>query len=59
VLVLLDHLCGLLREGGVALSRDGPALGVLLGDQLARFGEVVLLTRPSPPLRVDVGLEAG
>jgi hypothetical protein len=57
ILRLLDQLARLLRERGVRLARDVPALAAIVAHQLARFGEVRFLTRSSPPLRVDVVFE--
>ena len=52
VLRLLDHLSDVLFRRGVALPGRGPGLLRILTAQLARFGDVCWLTRPSPPLRV-------
>lgn len=52
VLRLLDHLGDVLLRRGVALPGRGPGLLRILTAQLARFGDVCWLTRPSPPLRV-------
>jgi hypothetical protein len=56
---LLDHLADLLRERGALCWRGGPALGAILARPLERFGEVALLTRGSPRLRVAEAFAPG
>mgnify|MGYP001616700288 CR=1 FL=1 len=53
VLWLLERLADLLAQAGVALPCRGPGLVRVLVHQLARFGAVFWLTKPSPPLRAD------
>jgi hypothetical protein len=54
VLLLLDHLVALLRERGVTLEPGG-GLVAIVRQQFVRFGVVLWLTRPSPPLHFEVG----
>jgi hypothetical protein len=54
VLLLLDHLVRLLRERGVTLE-PGAGLVAIVRQQFVRFGVVLWLTRPSPPLHIEVG----
>jgi hypothetical protein len=60
---LLDQLADQFTLRGVPMPRTGSGLARVLLDRLVRFGEVWLLTRPSPPLRADSmglgGLERG
>jgi hypothetical protein len=58
VLVLLDRLADVFAVVGLELPASGPGLARLLSDQLRRFGDVIHLTRPSPPLRVGLAVEA-
>lgn len=53
VLVWLERLGQLLARRGVALPTVGPMLHRWARYQLERFGDVLWLCRPSPPLRVD------
>ncbi len=54
VLHLLDRLAELLRARGLRLPDLDAGLACVLKDQLVRFGEIFYLTKPSPPLRVDL-----
>ena len=54
VLLLVEHLVGLLIRRGVELRGRGSGLPRLLVDRFERFGEVFSLTKPSPPLRADL-----
>lgn len=54
VLSLLDRLADLFVVRGAPLPGWAPGIVRLLGDQLRRFGDVLFLTRSSPPLRVDL-----
>lgn len=54
MLLLLDHLVRLLRERGVVLE-TGAGLIALVRHQFVRFGVVLWLTRPSPPLHIEAG----
>lgn len=57
ILQLLERLADSFTIRGVPLPRSGSGLVRLLGDRIARFGEVYFLTKSSPPLRADpVGL---
>lgn len=51
LVLLLDHLAGLLRGHGVGLE-EGPGLVVLLREQFRRWGEISHVTRAPPPLRI-------
>ena len=53
LLLLLDHLARLLRNGGVALE-PGPGLAAILRWQFDQFRTICHLTRASPPLRVEL-----
>lgn len=55
VLHLLDRLADLLADRGVRLRSLCSGLARILADQLERLGAVFLLTKPSPPLRADLG----
>jgi len=51
LVLLLDHLAGLLRGHGVGLE-EGPGLVVLLREQFHRWGEIFHVTRAPPALRI-------
>jgi transposase-like protein len=51
ILQLLERLADLLAQRGVPLPPKGSGLVRILADRLARFGEVLWLTKSSPPLR--------
>ncbi len=53
ILQLLERLADLLAQRGVPLPPKGAGLVRILADRLARFGEVLWLTKSSPPLRAD------
>jgi len=55
VLHLLDRLADLLADRGVQLRPLWSGLARILADQLERLGAVFFLTKPSPPLRADLG----
>lgn len=52
MIALLDRLADLLRGHGVRLE-PGPGLAAILRHQWDRFRTIFLLTRASPPLRID------
>lgn len=54
VIMLLERLAELLSCRGVALPGRSAGLVRLLTDRLERFGEVLYLTKSSPPLRADL-----
>ncbi len=54
VILLLEHLVGLLSVRGVDIPGRSAGLVRLLCDRLRRFGEVFYLTKSSPPLRADL-----
>jgi hypothetical protein len=54
ILSLLEQAADALFDRGVPLRRCGSGLSRVLGDRLARFGEVFFLTKPSPPLLADL-----
>jgi hypothetical protein len=52
VLGLVERLVEVLRGRGVVLAPTTCGLAAFLGHRLRRFGEIFLLTKSSPPLRV-------
>jgi hypothetical protein len=54
ILSLLEQTADSLLHRGVPLARSGAGLSRVLGDRLARFGEVFFLTKSSPPLLADL-----
>ena len=55
IILLLERLVELLLSKGVVLPEGGGGLVRLLIDRLVRFGDVIFLTKSSPPLRADLG----